>query len=98
MTTQATAVDRATVRRVPGGRRRKPVGRHSLAGFLFTAPITSTAGGLYRIARDGSEQYISARARHLRAAGHWGRLDRFFGERAFSTDTNGRAPLGIAVG
>jgi len=39
MTTQATAVDRATVRRVPGGRRRKPVGRHSLAGFLFTAPF-----------------------------------------------------------
>src|SRR3954465_7761239 len=39
MTTQPPAVARATVRRVPGGRRRKPVGRHSLAGFLFTAPF-----------------------------------------------------------
>jgi multiple sugar transport system permease protein len=39
MTTQATAVDRATVRRVPGGRRRKPSARHSVAGFLFTAPF-----------------------------------------------------------
>jgi multiple sugar transport system permease protein len=39
MTTQATAVDRAAVRRVPGGRRRKPSARHSVAGFLFTAPF-----------------------------------------------------------
>jgi serine/threonine protein kinase len=37
-------------------------------GFLFTAPIKSSAGGLYAIARDGSEQYISARAGQFRVS------------------------------
>jgi multiple sugar transport system permease protein len=41
MTTQATAaVDTARVTaRVPGGRRRRPGHRHSVAGFLFTVPF-----------------------------------------------------------
>jgi hypothetical protein len=37
-------------------------------GFLFTAPIKSAMGNLYRVAPDGSEQYISARARQFRVS------------------------------
>jgi hypothetical protein len=37
-------------------------------GFLFTATIRSTSGGLYRVGPDGAEQYISARARQFRSS------------------------------
>jgi len=40
MSTQATATaDTARVTRVPGGLRRRPGHKHSVAGFLFTAPF-----------------------------------------------------------
>jgi multiple sugar transport system permease protein len=39
MTQASATADTATVVRVPGGRRKRRRGRHSIAGFLFTAPF-----------------------------------------------------------
>src|SRR5215207_4064114 len=49
MTTEATAtVDTTRVTsRVPGGRRRRPGKRHSVAGFLFTLPFMALFVALF---------------------------------------------------
>ncbi len=54
------------VGRVPGRNIDRAVrARH---GLLFTMPIESSTGALYRLDRDGSEKYISARARQFRVS------------------------------
>ena len=51
------------VGRLPGKRIAAAV--RVTGGFLFTSPVRSTLGGLYALHPDGSEQYVSARARQF---------------------------------